>query len=162
MIPITEVRIRLYSDARPGDRLRAFATVTFDGCFVVRDLKVIEGDDGLIVAMPSRKVAARCCECKTKNPVLARFCNQCGRRLPEAAVPLDGRGRPSLYADVAHPISHDCRGSIEDAVLAAYEAESIAAALPGYVCRYGDYDVTPAPAEAVPAAPLARRFALRA
>lgn len=49
---ITEVRIHL----RNEDKLKAFATVTFDHCFVVRNMKVIDGDKGLILCMPSRKM----------------------------------------------------------------------------------------------------------
>ncbi len=48
---ITEVRISLRND----EKLKAFATVTFDNCFIVRDLKVINGNNGLFIAMPSRK-----------------------------------------------------------------------------------------------------------
>lgn len=48
---ITEVRISLRND----EKLKAFATVTFDDCFIVRDLKVINGNNGLFIAMPSRK-----------------------------------------------------------------------------------------------------------
>ena len=48
---ITEVRISLRND----DKLKAFASVTFDDCFVVRGLKIIEGANGSFVAMPSRK-----------------------------------------------------------------------------------------------------------
>ena len=49
---ITEVRIHL----RNEDRLKAFATVTFDGAFVVHNMKVVNGNKGLIVCMPSRKI----------------------------------------------------------------------------------------------------------
>ena len=49
---ITEVRVHLRSE----DKLKAFATVTFDACFVVRNMKVIESDKGLILCMPSRKM----------------------------------------------------------------------------------------------------------
>lgn len=48
---ITEVRIAL----RNEDKLKAFASVTFDDCFVVRGLKVISGAQGYFVSMPSRK-----------------------------------------------------------------------------------------------------------
>ena len=48
---ITEVRIALRED----DKLKAFASVTFDDCFVVRGLKIISGNGGMFVAMPSRK-----------------------------------------------------------------------------------------------------------
>jgi stage V sporulation protein G len=36
-------------------RLKAYATIVFDNSFIVRDLKVIEGNKGLFVSMPSRK-----------------------------------------------------------------------------------------------------------
>ena len=49
---ITEVRVHL----RNEDKLKAFATVTFDRCFVVRNMKVIDGGEGLILCMPSRKM----------------------------------------------------------------------------------------------------------
>ncbi len=37
------------------EKLKAYVTITFDDCFVVRDLKVINGKEGLFVAMPSKK-----------------------------------------------------------------------------------------------------------
>jgi stage V sporulation protein G len=51
-LEITEVRVHLRSE----EKLKAFATVTFDRCFVVRNMKVIEGPEGLILCMPSRKM----------------------------------------------------------------------------------------------------------
>jgi stage V sporulation protein G len=48
---ITEVRVFPVNE----DKLKAYATITFDNCFVVRDLKVIQGNNGLFVAMPSKK-----------------------------------------------------------------------------------------------------------
>ncbi len=49
---ITEVKAYLVSD---NEKLKAYATIIFDNCFVVRDLKVIDGNSGLFVAMPSKK-----------------------------------------------------------------------------------------------------------
>ena len=49
---ITEVRIHLRNEAR----LKAFATVTFNNVFVVHNMKVVSGNNGLIVCMPSRKI----------------------------------------------------------------------------------------------------------
>ena len=50
---ITEQKVRLWND----QRLRALVTVVFEDCFVVRNIKVIQGrDDKLFVAMPSRKL----------------------------------------------------------------------------------------------------------
>ncbi len=37
------------------EKLKAYVTITFDNCFVVRDLKIINGKEGLFVAMPSKK-----------------------------------------------------------------------------------------------------------
>jgi stage V sporulation protein G len=55
---VTEVKIfpvQAADSTQRGDRLKAYAAITFDHCFVVRDLKVIDGDNGLFVAMPSKK-----------------------------------------------------------------------------------------------------------
>ena len=51
MIEITEVRISLRND----DKLKAFVSITLNDSFVIRGLKVINGNSGLFVAMPSRK-----------------------------------------------------------------------------------------------------------
>ena len=59
---ITEVRVKLMDE--PGERLKAFCSITFDDCFVVRDLKIIEGTSGPFVAMPSRKLTAHCPNCR--------------------------------------------------------------------------------------------------
>ncbi|MEK6647105.1 MAG: septation regulator SpoVG [Candidatus Firestonebacteria bacterium] len=48
---ITEVRVFL----RNEEKLKAYVTVTFDNCFVVRDIKVIQGSNGLFISMPSKK-----------------------------------------------------------------------------------------------------------
>jgi stage V sporulation protein G len=48
---ITEARVQLVNEAK----LRAYVTITLDDCFVVRDLKVIEGATGLFIAMPSKR-----------------------------------------------------------------------------------------------------------
>ncbi len=48
---VTEVKIFPVQE----DRLKAYVTIIFDHCFVVRDLKVISGNNGLFVAMPSKK-----------------------------------------------------------------------------------------------------------
>jgi stage V sporulation protein G len=49
---ITEVKV---FPAKDDGRLKAYATIVFDNSFIVRDLKVIEGNRGLFVSMPSRK-----------------------------------------------------------------------------------------------------------
>lgn len=49
---ITEVKVY---PARENGRLKAYATIVFDDSFIVRDLKIIDGNKGLFVSMPSRK-----------------------------------------------------------------------------------------------------------
>jgi stage V sporulation protein G len=51
LMEVTEVRIFPVQE----ERLKAYVAITFDNCFVVRDLKVISGNNGLFVAMPSKK-----------------------------------------------------------------------------------------------------------
>ncbi len=50
---ITDVRIR---KIRNEGKMKAVVSVTFDDAFVIHDIKIIEGQNGLFVAMPSRKV----------------------------------------------------------------------------------------------------------
>ena len=52
---ISEVRIRFVK--KDDSKLKAVASVTLDNCFVVRDIKIIDGTDGLFIAMPSRKTS---------------------------------------------------------------------------------------------------------
>ena len=118
---ITEIRVKLISDN--AERLRAFCSLTLDGDFVIRDLKVIEGTNGPFVAMPSRKLADRCENCGCKNHLRARHCNECGTRLNEGRAPRDGDGRVKLHADVAHPINTACRERLQEAVIVAYKEE---------------------------------------
>ena len=49
---ITEVKVFPVDD---GGRLKAYATLVFDDSFIIRDLKVIQGDQALFVSMPSRR-----------------------------------------------------------------------------------------------------------
>ena len=51
---ITEIRIRKVAEE---GKLQAYVTVTFDNCFVVHNVKIIEGKQGLFIAMPSRKTS---------------------------------------------------------------------------------------------------------
>ncbi|MBR1736666.1 MAG: septation regulator SpoVG [Firmicutes bacterium] len=51
---ITDVRIRRITK---GSKMKAVVSITFDDEFVIHDIKVIEGENGLFIAMPSRKTA---------------------------------------------------------------------------------------------------------
>ena len=52
---ITDVRVRIVK--KDDSKLKAVASVTFDDCFVVHDIKIIEGNEGHFIAMPSRKTS---------------------------------------------------------------------------------------------------------
>lgn len=79
---ITDVRIRKMT--KEGN-MKAVASITLDNEFAIHDIKIIEGDKGLFIAMPSRKT-------------------------PEGE-----------YRDIAHPISHEARETLQKAILEAYE-----------------------------------------
>jgi len=132
---ITEIRVKMVNNT--ADRLKAYCSVTVDDCFVVRDLKVIDGSNGLFVAMPSRKLAARCTGCSTKNHLRARFCNECGKKLTESNA-FKGSARTKLHADVAHPINAECREFIQERVLEEFAAEESRSQQPDY--SGSDYD----------------------
>lgn len=136
---ITEIRVKLIDDQR--DKLRGFASLTVDGCLVIRDLKIIEGSKGLFVAMPSRKLHDRCQHCAGKNHIRARFCNDCGQRLREGRGDVDERGRVRLYADIAHPIHQEGRDEVQARVVTAYRHELVSSKQEGYVApRFDDLD----------------------
>jgi len=161
-----------------GTRLKAFCSLTFDDTFVVRDVKLIEGNDGLFLAMPSRKLSDHCPCCGEKNHLRARYCNQCGGRLDDARYLRyrngNGDSRLKLHADVAHPINATCRQEIEREVLKAYRREVERSQQPGYVPPsldgedfdfYDDRPMRPAAAAAAAAPAVAQvppQTALRA
>lgn len=127
---ITEVRVKLV--ANKDDRLKGFCSMTLDDEFVVRDIKVIEGTNGLFVAMPSRKMSDHCGKCGGKNHLKARYCNNCGAQMPDTRAKEDPHGRMKLHADIAHPINADCRRKIQETIVKAFEEEVEKSKLPGY------------------------------
>ncbi|OGW79104.1 MAG: hypothetical protein A3G33_03860 [Omnitrophica bacterium RIFCSPLOWO2_12_FULL_44_17] len=122
---ITEVRI--FQKASADKKLRAFATITIDDCFVVRDIKIIEGSKGLFVAMPSRRVKEPCLNCHHRNVIRSRYCNQCGKQLEVVNRPMSEKGddssRQDEHRDIAHPITVECREYIQKTVLETFEKE---------------------------------------
>ena len=154
---ITEVRIKLMEEA--GERLQAFCSITFDDCFVIRDLKIIEGSNGPFVAMPSRKLTAHCPQCGMKNHLRAAYCNQCGLRLNDERLSKDDEGRAKLYADIAHPINSMCREMIQDRIIRAFYDEIERSKLPGYVSSYEDFDHDDFAPAATPNKPVRREAA---
>jgi stage V sporulation protein G len=139
---ISEVRVKMV--ANKDDRLKAFCSMTLDNSFVIRDIKIIEGTGGLFVAMPSRKMSDHCNQCGGKNHLRAKFCNNCGGSLPEDRARHDIKGRMKLHADIAHPINAECRKTIQETIVVAFEKELARSMEPDYKpvdLDEPDYDV---------------------
>ena len=51
---ITDVKVFI----RESNQLKAFVNIVIDDAFIIRNIKVIEGENGLFVAMPSRRVSS--------------------------------------------------------------------------------------------------------
>ncbi len=91
---VTAVKIHLAPEG--PENLKAFASITFDSCFVVHDLRIIKKEDKIFVAMPSKRKKER----------------------PGAT----GQAGPAQnYQDIAHPINKETREEIHKAVLGKYE-----------------------------------------
>jgi len=129
---ITEVRVFLKES--PDKKLKAYATVTFDNAFVVRNIKVIEGTSGFFIAMPSRKLKVPCPKCGYRNEVRSKYCNQCATQLPAVARPTgaehETEGAQAEHRDIAHPITQSFRDYLQKKVLESFEAEKDKGPLP--------------------------------
>jgi stage V sporulation protein G len=101
-------------------------------------LKIIEGNNGPFVAMPSRKLTSNCYKCRSKNHLRASFCNQCGSQLKSDHIEHDSGGRAKLYADIAHPVNARCREMIQKRVIKELNHETELASQPGYRSRYDE------------------------
>ena len=120
---ITEARIFLKDS--PDKKLKAYATVTFDNAFVVRNIKVIQGTSGLFIAMPSRRIKQSCQKCGFKNETRARYCNQCGTQLSVSSRgPEQELNSQAEHKDIAHPITQAFRDLLQKRVLEAYAEET--------------------------------------
>jgi stage V sporulation protein G len=138
-VDISDVKVKLMGDR--SDRLKAFCSITIDDEFVIRDLKIIEGTNGMFVAMPSRKITDKCPTCSAKNHLRAKFCNECGARLNENRAGRDADGRTKLHADISHPINSVCRERMQKKIIVAFESEVEKSKLPGYKPSYDeDFD----------------------
>ena len=94
---ITEVRVFPVNE----ERLKAYVTITLDNCFVVRDLKVINGNTGLFVAMPAKRrkdgtfkdiahpLNSETCE-RMEKVILAEYERELARGTPAAPAAAAG------------------------------------------------------------------------
>jgi len=118
---ITEVRVSLRENE--GKRLKAYVTVTFDNSFVVRNIKVVEGNSGLFVAMPARKAKQFCSRCGKKTDMGNHYCGHCGANMPPPPAKDATETRQSSHQDLAHPINQQFRDYLQSKVLDAYHTE---------------------------------------
>jgi len=111
---VTEVEIVL-AGQQDDPRILGYCSVVFGDDFVLHELKIISGDYGPIVCMPSRKVTRRCFKCGRKNAVQNNYCGYCG-------CTLEVSNRPSRdnHADIFHPINNSAREKLSAAILNAY------------------------------------------
>lgn len=121
---ITEIRVFLKEGQ--DKKLKAYTTVTFDNAFVVRNIKVIQGANGLFIAMPSRKSKSSCPKCNFKNEIGSKFCNKCGASLPLHDRPVSPTdvGSQSEHRDIAHPVTQQFREYMQGKILEAYKKEA--------------------------------------
>jgi len=115
---ITEVRVFLKEGQ--DKKLKAYATVTFDNDFVVRNIKVIQGNNGMFIAMPSKKMKHPCPKCYFKNETGSKFCNQCGNKLEDKTAEVDTKME---HRDIAHPITQKFREALQNAILDVYQKD---------------------------------------
>jgi stage V sporulation protein G len=116
---ITEVRVFPVDE----DKLKAYATITFDQCFVVRDLKVIQGNSGLFVAMPSKKRkdgtfkdTAHPLNTETREMIEAKVLAEYRKELERTGAPPPGVGDRKLAAHEDQPAGeHPAEPTEEDA-----------------------------------------------
>ena len=119
---ITEIRV--FPKEGQDKKLKAYTTVTFDNAFVVRNIKVIQGSNGLFIAMPSRKMRNPCPKCHFKNEVGSKFCNHCAAPLPSVTVdPTEASENKSEHRDIAHPITQQFREYLQTKILDAFKKE---------------------------------------
>ena len=119
---ITETRVSPVEKAT--GRLKGFASITFDNVFVVRGIRIIEGDEGLFIAMPNRKTEHRCAGCGAWNVFHARYCNRCGKEISSGTEEEKKEDNAKNYHDIAHPVSNEFREYIQNRVLEAYHTQS--------------------------------------
>lgn len=91
---ITKVQGRKFD--RPTSNVKGVVEVTLDDCFVVKDIRIIEKPEKMVVAMPSRVVVGK---------------NEDGTLNPELKV----------HVDQAHPINRETREMFNDVILGAWE-----------------------------------------
>ena len=97
---ITDIRIRRVTSE---GKLKAYVTVTFDDCFVVHNVKIIEGKTGVFIAMPSRKTKTG--EYKdVAHPIHSEFRTELQDRILDAYRNLEDEEEGAEYGSASEPV----------------------------------------------------------
>lgn len=92
-INLVITKVDVHKVEKEDSRLRGVATVYLDDCFVIKNIRIIDGDNGLFIAMPNREIEDRKAE--------------------------DGT-RTKRHVDICNPINKETRKMFEDAIIGEY------------------------------------------
>jgi DNA-binding cell septation regulator SpoVG len=122
LIPISSVRIQRLYIGEPHEPLRGFANAVLAQQFLIRRLKIVQGDSGLLIYSPSTNNETACPYCTEPNPLRFRDCQWCGRQLPseEERVGCAENERVNRRTEHCHPVDGAFRDHLKAAVLAAF------------------------------------------
>lgn len=115
---ITDIRLDVIDN--PSGKLRAFCSLTLNDEFVVKNFKIIEGNHGLFVAMPSRKLTKPCYRCDNRAFRSANYCDRCGKEFDDRSG-NSHHDTGETHSDIAFPIQDDFREELEDRLIDAYK-----------------------------------------
>lgn len=115
---ITEIQVSLTpNEVRQKDKILAFVRIVLEHKLAIRDIKIMEREGAIQLAMPSRKIVEPCQACKRKVAITDQYCATCGIKQPERDILKRG------YVDTTHPINPDYRAYLEEKIAAAYNAQ---------------------------------------
>jgi stage V sporulation protein G len=119
---ITEVKVFPIQE----EKLKAFVSIVFDHCFMVNDIKIIQGRDGLFISMPSRKKkngefkdVAHPLNNETRRMIEEKVLGEYDQALRERGEPLAERGERALRVPEEAEETHSLAASAALAAVAA-------------------------------------------
>ena len=107
---ITDIQIKRCNNGR----LLAYVAVVFDNSFIVRGLRLVQGDK-IHLAMPDKKVKYKCENCNSLCDFDSKFCKYCGKPFT-----CNANGK---HLDICHPIEYGFRTYLEETVIKEYMKE---------------------------------------
>lgn len=121
---ITEVKVFPVQE----EKLKAFVSIVFDQCFMVNDIKIIQGREGLFISMPSRKKkngefkdVAHPLNNETRRMIedkvlgeYERILGERGERMPQVASAVAGESASARIPDASLPVAPPPERSLEE------------------------------------------------